>query len=82
MAHVTSSSLAYLTVVRDLGVFEEVVLKEFDFNRGAHLRKSWLQNRYKEFVVAQMYEASARVYILHLVACTLFAGVSGIYIDA
>lgn len=37
-AHVISLTLACLTDVRDLGVSEEAVLEEFDFNRGTHLR--------------------------------------------
>lgn len=49
-----SQNLACMVVVWDLGVTEVVVLKEFDFNRGVHLRMSWLRDRYDELVEAQM----------------------------
>lgn len=62
-----------MVVVRDLRVFEEVVLKEFGFNRGGHLRMSWLRDMYDELVEACMYEAAIMVYMLFLVVCTLFA---------
>ena len=79
---VISQSLACMVVVRDLGVIEDIVLEEFEINRGAHLRISWLQDSYDELGGAHMYETSTRVYMLHLVACTLFADKSHIYIDA
>lgn len=69
---IISSLHACMMAVRDLGVFEEVVLEEFEFTRGVHLRLSWLRDRYDELVKAQMFEAPARVYMLHLVTCTLF----------
>lgn len=53
-APVISLSLTCLIDVQDLGVFEEVVLKEFDFNRGVHLRMSWLWDRYEEHVTTQV----------------------------
>lgn len=71
-----------MVVVRDLGVTEEVVLKEFYFNKGAYLQMYWLRDRYDELVETQMYEVTARVYILHLVACTLFTYKSHVYIEA
>lgn len=43
IASIISLSLSCLTAEQDLGVSEEVVLKEFDFNRGSHIRMSWLQ---------------------------------------
>lgn len=55
------------------------MLEKFDFNRGTHIRMSWLQNRYEELVTTQMYEAAIRVYMLHQVACSLFA-VSQVFI--
>lgn len=61
-----------MTIVRDLGVTDEVVLKEFDFNRGVHFRMYRLWGRYTELVKAQMYEVVAMVYMLHLVTCILF----------
>lgn len=81
MAPVISLSLACFTVVRDLGVSKEAMVEEFDFNRGTHLRMSWLRDRYEELVTAQMYEVVVRVYILHLVVCTLFVDKSGVYIE-
>ncbi|XP_058783870.1 uncharacterized protein LOC131658613 [Vicia villosa] len=66
----------------DLGVIEEADLEEFDANRGYHIRMSWLRNRYDEFVEAMMYDTTITVYMLHLVACTLFADTSHVYIDA
>lgn len=57
------------------------MLKEFDFNRGAHLRMSWIQDRYKELVVAHRCKVSARVYMLQIVASTLFEDKLGVYID-
>lgn len=71
-----------MTAARDLGVSEEDVQKEFGINRGARLRMSWLQKTYDELVVAGSYEVAARVYMLHLVACTLFVDKSGVYTDA
>ena len=70
-----------MTATQDLGVFEEVVQKDFSFNRGTHLYMSWLQNTYVELVAAGSYEVVARVYMLHLITCTLFADNSGVYID-
>lgn len=37
---------------------------------------------YNDLVCRGMYEASARVYMLHLVGCTILAGKSRVYIDA
>lgn len=71
-----------MVALRDLGVTEEVVLDGSDFNKGDHLRMSWLQNRCDKLVEAHMYEVVARVYMLHLVTCTLFADKSHVYIDA
>lgn len=42
---------------------------------------SWLLERYDELVMTRSYVVSIRVYMLHLVACTLFMDKSGIYID-
>lgn len=56
-----------MVVVQDLGFTEEVVLEEFEFKRGTHLHISFLRDRYDGLVGAQMYEITARVYILHLV---------------
>lgn len=73
---------ACMTNVQDLGVIEEAVLEEFEFNRGAHLQVFWLRDRYYELVEAQMYEPTTRVYMLHLLTCTFFANKSVVYIDA
>lgn len=78
---VISLSLACLTVALDLGVSKEVVLEEFGFNQGAHIRMSWLQDRYEELVAAHSYEVINRMYLLHLVARTLFMDKSDVYID-
>lgn len=61
---------------------EEDVQKEFSFNRGVHVRMSWLRTTYYELVAARSYEVVAGIYMLHLVACTLFTDKSGVYIDA
>ncbi|XP_058734293.1 protein MAIN-LIKE 1-like [Vicia villosa] len=69
-------------MVRDaLEVDELVVLKEFGDTRGFHLRMSWLRKVYQQLVDAGRYEVAARAYMLHLVACTLFADKSAYYID-
>lgn len=78
---VLSPSLACMTVARDLGVYEEVVQKKFAFNRGIHLCMSWLRKTYNELVKAVSYEVAARVYMLHLIACTFFTNKAGAYID-
>lgn len=65
-----------------LGVCEDVVLKDFDFNRGAHLRMSCLWDRYEELVATLRYEVAHRVYMPHLVVCIIFADKSGVYINA
>lgn len=79
MAPVLSMLLACMIVAQDFGVSEAGVLKEFTFNRGAHLRMFWLRHTYGELVVARSYEVVARLYMLHH---TLFADKSGVYIDA
>lgn len=79
---VISPLLASLTIASDLGVSEVVMLKEFDFDRGFHLRMFWLRDMYEELVVTWMYEVVAMVYMLHLVACTLFSNKSSVYINA
>lgn len=71
-----------MTAARDLGVFETDVQKEFIFNRGTYVRMSWFRQTYDELVATGSYETSARVHMLHLVTCTLFANKSGVYIDA
>ncbi|XP_058759212.1 protein MAIN-LIKE 1-like [Vicia villosa] len=69
-------------MVRDaLEVDELVVLKEFGDIRGFHLGMSWLRNINQQLVDAGRYEVSSRAYMLHLVACTLFADKSAYYID-
>src|ERR1051325_7981286 len=42
---------------------------------------SWLRSTYNSLVEAQRYKVVARAYMLHLVAYTLFAGKSRVYID-
>ena len=42
---------------------------------------SWLRERYNEFLLAEMYEDAARVYMLYLVVCTVLADKSHNYID-
>lgn len=79
---VISLSLACMVVLRDLGVSKEVVLEEFEFNSGNHIRMSWLHDGYDELVQAKMYEVAAKMYMLHLVTCTLFTNKSDVYIDA
>ncbi|XP_058787682.1 protein MAIN-LIKE 1-like [Vicia villosa] len=69
-------------MVRDvLEVDEMGVLKEFGHTRGFHHRMSWLRKVYQQLVDAGRYEAVARAYMLHLVACTLFADKSAYHID-
>lgn len=43
---------------------------------------SLLQQTYDEVVAAGSYEFAVRVYMIYLLACTLFADKSGVYIDA
>lgn len=40
---------------------------------GVDFHLSWLWNRYKDLVHRGMYEAAARVYMLHLVGCIILA---------
>ncbi|XP_050920457.1 protein MAIN-LIKE 1 [Lathyrus oleraceus] len=79
--HVLNSSFICMTATQDLGVSKEAVQKGFAFNRDTHLYMSWLQNTYVELVAAGSYEVVARMYMLHLITCTLFADNSGVYID-
>ncbi|XP_058733748.1 protein MAIN-LIKE 2-like [Vicia villosa] len=68
-------------VMEDLEVTQETVYDEFSYNRGLHLRMSWLMDSYHEYVAAQRYQAAARAYMLHIMTCSLFADKSGNYID-
>ncbi|XP_058769030.1 protein MAIN-LIKE 1-like [Vicia villosa] len=74
-------TMAVHMVMDALEVDELVVLKEFGDTRGFHLKMSWLRRVYQELVDAGRYQAAAMAYMLHLVACTLFADKSGVYID-
>lgn len=76
-----TTAMALRLVVDLLEVSEAEVLKEFSETRGYHLRMHWLRSTYAELVAAGRYQAAARAYMLHLVACTLFADKSGVYID-
>ena len=55
-----SMLLACMIVAQDFGVSEVDVQKEFTFNRGTHLRMSWLWQTYDELVVARSYEVVER----------------------
>ncbi|XP_058734224.1 protein MAIN-LIKE 1-like [Vicia villosa] len=90
--HIPIASTFFTPVYRDQGtvvrmvvdaleVDEVEVLSEFGDTRGFHLRMSWLRRIYQELVHAERYQAAARAYVLHLVACTLFADKSGVYVD-
>lgn len=79
---VISMSLACMAAARDLGVSEPVVKNEFDINRGVHLHMYWFRNTHDKLVATGSYEVVAMVYMLHLVACTLFVDKSGVYFDA
>ncbi|XP_058784083.1 uncharacterized protein LOC131658851 [Vicia villosa] len=68
-------------VMKSFEIDEVVVLKEFGETHGFHLRMFWLRKIYQELADAGRYEAAARVYMLHLVACTLFADKSRVYIE-
>ncbi|XP_058725617.1 protein MAIN-LIKE 2-like [Vicia villosa] len=67
-------------VMDALEVDEVEVLSEFGETRGFHLRMSWLMRIYQDLVHAERYQVAAIAYMLHLVACTLFADKSGVYI--
>lgn len=71
-----------LQVVEDLQVTDVIMLKKFDFDKGAHLHMSWLRDKYHEFVETHMYKAPTRAYMLHLMVCSLFADKSHVYINA
>lgn len=79
--HVLSMPVVCMTVARHLGVSEADVKKEFDINMDTHLRMYWLRKTYDELVAVGSYEVAARMYMLHLVTCTLFADKSGVYVD-
>ncbi|XP_058755208.1 protein MAIN-LIKE 2-like [Vicia villosa] len=68
-------------VMDALEVDELAVLKEFGDTRGFHPKMSWLRKVYQELVDAGRYQDAARAYMLHLVACTLFADKSAYYLD-
>ncbi|XP_058783253.1 protein MAIN-LIKE 1-like [Vicia villosa] len=68
-------------VMDALEVDELAVLKEFGDTQDFHLRMSWLRKVYQQLVDVERYQDAARAYMLHLVACTLFADESGVYID-
>ncbi|XP_058734196.1 protein MAIN-LIKE 1-like [Vicia villosa] len=74
--------VAALGMIMDALEVDEVgVLREFGETRGFQLRMSWLSTTYQVLVDAERYQVAARAYMLHLVACTLFADKSGVYID-
>ncbi|XP_058784737.1 protein MAIN-LIKE 1-like [Vicia villosa] len=74
-------AMAVHMVMEDFEINEVVVLKDFGETRDFRIRMSWLRKIYQELTDAGMYEATARAYMLHLVACTLFADKSGVHID-
>lgn len=78
---VINQTTALLQVMEDLQVPEDVVLADFDANKGFHLWIYWLRERYQELVGAERYEVVARAYTPHLMVCTLFVNNSGVYID-
>lgn len=71
-----------MTAIHDLGVTKAKVLEDFRFNKSVHFLISWLRDRYVELVQHSMYEVVARVYMLHLVGCTILADKSHVYINA
>lgn len=76
-----SQQLTCITALQDLGVTKEHVIEDFWVNMGAHFRLSWLRDRYDELVRQSMYEAAARVYMLHLIGCIMLMNKSHVYID-
>ena len=59
----------------------EVVVKEFGTNKGFHLLMSLFRDRYEKHVEDHKYQGAAKAYMLDLVACTIFADKSEVYID-
>lgn len=71
-----------MIVARDLAISETDVHKEFGIKRGAHFHMSWIQKTYNKLVAVRSSEVVARVYMLHLMTCTLFTNKPDVYINA
>lgn len=57
------------------------MIEKFRTIRYAHFHLSWIHNRYKDLVRQGMYEMVSRVYMLHLVVCTVLVDKYHVYID-
>lgn len=49
---------------------------------GSHFRLSWLRETYQTLVEHSMYEVTIRIYMLHMVGCSILVVKSRVYIDA
>ncbi|XP_058775535.1 protein MAINTENANCE OF MERISTEMS-like [Vicia villosa] len=92
LSHLSIAGMFFTPVHRDqatamhmvmdaLEVDKLVVLKEFGDTQGFHLRMSWSRKVYQEILDLGRYQAATRVHMLHIVACTLFADKSEVYIN-
>lgn len=56
-------------------------MEEFELNRSVCFRFSWLQGTYVSMVKHFMYQEATRVYLLHLIGCTILENKLHVYID-
>lgn len=70
-----------MTTIQCLGVTTIEVTNDFMFNTCAQFCMSCLQDRYTTWVELFTYEAPAKVYLLHIVGCSILADKSYVYIN-
>ncbi|XP_028186378.1 protein MAIN-LIKE 1-like [Glycine soja] len=75
---VTSNAVALLTKL--LKVTPDEATAETRQAGGPHVQLSWLRDMYQSRCRARQWVAAARMYLLHLVGCTLFANKSATHV--
>ena len=75
---VTSGAVTLLTEL--LEVTPDEATAETRQAGGPHVQLSWLRDMYQSRCRARQWVAAARMYLLHLVGCTLFANKSAIHV--
>jgi len=63
-----------------LGVDQAMASNELNHYCGAQVRLSWLRDLYNNCCKNQLWEFTARAYLLYLVGCTIFANKSTIFV--
>ncbi|KAH1233425.1 Protein MAIN-LIKE 2 [Glycine max] len=78
--HALSTEEARFLLTELLEVSAEEAKVETAFTRGAYVRVGWVRDIYETRCQARRWIVAARVYLLHLVGCTLFANKSATYV--